>query len=376
MTKIQNIKRRDFIRASAATALTIGAVGGVTANMKDKKPLDVLFLGGTGFIGPHMVRECLAQGHTVTLFNRGKRNSNIFSELETIIGNRDPEVDDGLNGLKGRKWDVVVDTSGYLPRHVNASAELLANAVSQYLFISTVSVYSDFSIKNMDEDAPLIKLDNPTVEQITGETYGGLKVLCEQAVTKHYGDAATILRPTYIVGPGDHTDRFIHYIHRPILGGRMAMPGKPDNPLSYVDVRDLAQFVARCLAKKVTGVFNMVEEPRAGNFGELISMSTSLSKSDVKITWLDSDFLAEQREKMGDRYAQFPMWHDQNSPDSSGSTSQTRAVAAGFTNRAFRQTVADTHGWWVKQAQERKDKRRVHISADFEKALLAAWDER
>ena len=252
------------------------------------------------------VRECLAQGHTVTLFNRGKRNSNIFPELETITGNRDPEVDDGLDGLKGRKWDVVVDTSGYLPRHVNASAELLANAVSQYLFISTVSVYSDFSIKDMNEDAPLMKLDDPTVEQITGETYGGLKALCEQAVTKHYGDAATILRPTYIIGPGDHTDRFIHYIHRPILGGRMAMPGTPDNPISYVDVRDLARFVERCLSKKVTGVFNMVNKPGEGNFGELMSMSTSLNESDVKITWLDTDFLAEQKEQMGDKIRSIP----------------------------------------------------------------------
>lgn len=376
MSQIPNTKRRNFLKASTAAAFTFSTAGALATNSKDNKPLDILFLGGTGFIGPHMVRACLARGHKVTLFNRGKRNSNLFPELETIIGNRDPEVDDGLEGLKGRKWDVVVDTSGYIPRHVDASAELLADVVSRYLFISTVAVYSDFSIKNMDEDAPLIKLDDPTVEKVTGETYGGLKVLCEEAVQKHYGAAATILRPTYIIGPGDHTDRFIHYIHRPTEGGRMAMPGRADNPISFIDVRDLANFVEHCLANQISGVFNTVNKPGVSNFGDLMDLSTSLNESDVKIAWLDSDFLAEQQELMGDKYAQFPMWHDQNSPDGSGTTSQARAVAAGMTNRSFEQTTADTHRWWVNQPQERRDNRRIYISNEFEQALLAAWDKK
>lgn len=346
------------------------------AEVGTSKKLNILFLGGTGFIGPHMVRRCLSQGHSVTLFNRGKRNSNLFPELETIIGNRDPKVDDGLNGLKDRSWDVVIDTSGYIPRHVAASAELLKNSVDHYLFISTVSVYSDFSIPDMTEDAPLAQLEDPTVEQITGETYGGLKVLCEQAVTDTYGARATVLRPTFIIGPGDHTDRFIHYIHRPLQGGRMAIPGKPDNPVSYIDVRDLADFVGHVVEKRISGIYNVVNKHKSATFGELIETSIAASKSDVETTWVNSEFLAAQQAEMGENYRMFPMWLDQDNPKYGGFPSQAKAVAAGLINRPFKYTVIDTYKWWVEQPQERRDKRRILITEEFEKSLLAAWDKR
>jgi 2'-hydroxyisoflavone reductase len=369
-------KRRALLKAmalaSSTSLLGLGSLHAAAATANTK--LDILFLGGTGFIGPHMVRQCLEQGHSVTLFNRGKRNSSLFPELETIVGDRDPEVGDGLDGLKGRKWDVVIDTSGYIPRHVAASAELLKDVVSQYLFISSVSVYSDFSIKGMTEDAPLIVLDDPSVEQITGDTYGGLKVLCENAVVEHFGETATILRPTYIVGPGDHTDRFIHYIHRPLSGGRMAMPGKPSNPVSYIDVRDLAAFVERSVANKITGIYNMVEQPNAATFGELIDLSVALAKSDTEVVWLDSEFLEKQRELIGEGYAMFPMWHDQDNSEFSGFSSQVKAAKAGLVTRPFKETVTSTYDWWIDESQERRDKRRVHISDEFEASLLAAWD--
>ena len=355
----------------------MGLTGPLAAGDKTKGAgLNVLFLGGTGFIGPHMVQQCLDAGHKVTLFNRGKRNSELFADLETIIGNRDPNIDDGLKGLEGREWDVVIDTSGYIPRHVDASAKLLANAASHYLFISTVAVYEDFSIANMDETAPLIELDDPSVEQVTGETYGGLKVLCEQAVSKHFKENSTILRPTYIVGPGDHTDRFIHYINRPMEGGRMAMPGRPSNPVDYVDVRDLAAFVEHMASTMMPGVYNTVNVPKSVNFGQLMDLSVELSSSEVDITWLSSEFLNAQKELMGDQYRGFPMWHDQDGEAGSGSMSQARAVAAGFSNRPFKETVEATHKWWIEQPQERRDNRRKHISAEFEQALLAAWDAR
>jgi 2'-hydroxyisoflavone reductase len=383
MTIKNNNQRRQFLKASAVALGTAATVQGVSrAAMAESgastKSLNVLFLGGTGFIGPHMVRACLDQGHQVTLFNRGKRNNDLFPDLETIIGDRDPDVGEGLSGLENRKWDVVVDTSGYLPRHVNASAELLANSASQYLFISTVSVYADFSIVGMDETAPLATLDDPSTEKITGETYGGLKVLCEQAVEKHFKDRTTIIRPTYIVGPGDHTDRFIHYIHRPMLGGRMAVPGKRDNPVEYIDVRDLASFVEHSLSGNVTGIYNAVSKPSAANFGKLMDLSLQLSKPEVELVWIDGEFLAQQKEKMGDDFASFPMWHNMDDPESAGigTVSQARAVEAGLTNRAFEETVKDTYQWWIDQPEERRANRRVLISPEFESALLAAWDAR
>jgi 2'-hydroxyisoflavone reductase len=352
--------------------LGFGSLHATAATAKTK--LEILFLGGTGFIGPHLVRQCLEQGHCVTLFNRGKRNSNLFPELETIIGDRDPDVGNGLEGLEGRKWDVVIDTSGYIPRHVAASAKLLKDVAEQYVFISSVSVYSDFSIKAMAEDAPLIVLDDSSVEKITVETYGGLKVLCENAVIEHFGGAATVLRPTYIVGPGDHTDRFIHYIHRPLSGGRMAMPGKPSNPISYIDVRDLAAFVELAVSNKIFGTYNMVEQPNAATFGELINLSTALAKPNTEVVWLSADFLEAQRKLIGEGYAMFPMWHDQDNSEMSGFSSQDKAAKVGLVTRPFEETVTSTYDWWINESQQRRNKRRVHVSDEFEALLLAAWD--
>ncbi|MEM7360941.1 MAG: NAD-dependent epimerase/dehydratase family protein [Pseudomonadota bacterium] len=379
MKKIKTIKRRQFLQAAAVIpgASMLGLIPqSLSAENGEAKKLNILFLGGTGFIGPHMVRKCLSQGYSVTLFNRGKRNSNLFPGLETIIGNRDPKVDEGLKGLKGRTWDVVIDTSGYIPRHVAASAEMLKDAVDHYLFISTVSVYSDFSIPDMTEDAPLAQLEDPSTEQITGETYGGLKVLCEKAVTDAYGERATVLRPTFIIGPGDHTDRFIHYIHRPLQGGRMAVPGKPDNPISYIDVRDLAEFVEHAISKRIIGTYNVVNQHKSATFGQLLESSITASNSDVETTWIDTEFLTAQQKIMGEDYRMFPMWLDQDNPEYGGYPSNAKAVAAGLTYRPFEQTVTDTYKWWIEQPQERRDKRRDLVSQEFEEALLAAWDKR
>lgn len=366
--------RREFLAQSAiagATFLT-PAQELFAFSQKSSKPLDVLFLGGTGFIGPHMVRECIKRGHKVTLFNRGRRNTHLFPELELIKGNRDPKVDEGLSGLKGRNWDVVIDSSGYVPRHVNGSASLLKYSASHYVFISTVAVYSDFTPKMIDEDAPLIELEDKTVEDV-GKYYGGLKVLCEEMVEKNFPGKTTILRPTYIVGPGDHTDRFIHYFDRPMQGGRMAVAGTPDDQISFVDVRDLAEFTVKSIEHINPGIYNMVNEPNQASFGELLKQTISLSKSDVELVWLNKDFLIKQPEIGDNLYTPFPMWLN---PDKGGATiSQTRSVAKGFSNRLFRETVIDTFNWWMSQTEERRKNKRMSITAELEKTLLDRWDK-
>jgi 2'-hydroxyisoflavone reductase len=327
LNKSLDKQRRQFMVNSVLAGTTLSLASGVNLFAGEgtaEKALNILFLGGTGFIGPHMVRQCLARGHKVTLFNRGKRNRDLFPKLETIIGNRDPKIDQGLKGLEGRKWDAVIDTSGYVPRHVEASSALLAKAAPHYLYISTVAVYKDFLKKNMDEDSPLAEIDDPTSEDV-GKYYGALKVLCEQRVRENFSKAATILRPTFIVGPGDHTDRFIHYFDRPMKGGRMAMPGTPENDVGYVDVRDLAEHVVRSLENIKPGIYNMVNKPMAANFGELMKQSIALSKSDVELIWMDQAFLSKQEEIGDSIFGPFPMWV--SSETGFSTESQKRAVA-------------------------------------------------
>ncbi|MGH2736128.1 MAG: NAD-dependent epimerase/dehydratase family protein, partial [Actinomycetota bacterium] len=197
----------------------------------------VLVFGGTKFVGRHLVDALLAPGHEVTLFNRGKTDPGLFGgAVEEVHGDRDG----GLDSLRGRDWDAVIDVSGYLPRLVGDSARLLAGAVEHYTFISTVSVYRDFSQAGLTEDAPLATLSDESVEEVTYETYGGLKVLCEEVVRAEYGDRCTVVRPHVVVGPHDDTDRFTYWVARTARGGDVLVPGRRDKPVQFVDARDLA----------------------------------------------------------------------------------------------------------------------------------------
>jgi 2'-hydroxyisoflavone reductase len=213
------IDRRQFLTAATLTAATL-PFGPVLSG----RPLKLLILGGTGFLGPHTVRAALAQGHQITLFNRGRTNNHLFPELEKLRGDRDGN----LEALKGRKWDAVIDTSGYVPRLVADSAGLLAPNTGQYIFISSISVYADFTKRGMDETAPVGTLTDPTTEEITGASYGPLKALCEQAAEQAMPGRTTIIRPGLIGGPGDRTDRFTYWPVRVARGGDVLAPGNPN----------------------------------------------------------------------------------------------------------------------------------------------------
>ncbi len=253
--------RRDIIKAGVlgAAVSTSWPLSAAEIETPGNRPLDILVLGGTGFIGPHMVREALRRGHAVTLFNRGKTRAELFPDLETIIGDRD----NGLSGLEGRRWDVVIDNSGYVPRHVQDSARLLAPNVSHYLFVSTVSVYADF-VEDIDEDSPLATVADETTEERTNETYGPLKALCEQRVRDALGDErTTVLRPTYICGPGDPTDRFTWWPVRTARGGEMLWPGRPGDTIQIIDVRDFANFTIDWVEQRTAGTFIAATEEHA-----------------------------------------------------------------------------------------------------------------
>ncbi|MEM7277297.1 MAG: SDR family oxidoreductase [Pseudomonadota bacterium] len=311
----------------------------------DETPsLNILILGGTGFIGPHMVRQALARGHTVTLFNRGKTNADLFPDVQTLIGDRD----NGLDALRGKRWDAVIDNSGYVPRHVRDSAELLADSCDQYLFISSISAYADFEGAAIDEDYALGTMPDESVEQVTGETYGPMKALCEKAVQTVFGERSNIVRPGYIVGPGDKTDRWTYWPLRVERGGRMLVPGAPTDNVQFIDARDLAHFVVNALENKTPGVFNAVGPEQALDMQAMLTEMKRVSDADSTFEWVSP-------EKLEELEATFPIWSSADGEYGGAHTvSNQRAIAKGMTYRALATTIADTLAWWNEQSLERK----------------------
>jgi 2'-hydroxyisoflavone reductase len=364
-----NKNRRQFIGAGIAGG-TLAAAGLPLTALADsvtssKRPLEILVLGGTGFIGPHMVREALRRGHTVTLFNRGRTNDEIYPYLETIQGDRGGD----LNGLAGRSWDAVIDNSGYIPRHVANSAKLLAPNVGRYLFISKVAVYADFNRVN-DVNAPLATIEDESVEEVTGETYGPLKALCEKRAAAAVEDEhLTIVRPTYICGPGDHTDRFTRYPVRTRKGGDMLWPARPDATMQIVDVRDLATFVVDCLDNEIAGTFNAVNPLGSYTFGDLLADCQAVTETSVDPVWVDDDFIAAN--ELG---SALPIYRSGEDPDAgfSGAT----AYEAGLRIRPERETVRDLLRWWDTLPEERHAAARFALAPEREAELIAAWRSR
>ena len=331
--------------------------------------MKILILGGTGFIGPHMVREGLRRGHEVSLFNRGRTNNELFPDLKLYKGDRD----NGLRSLEGGEWDVVVDNSGYVPRHVEDSARLLASAVSHYLYVSTISVY-DISSAPITEESPLATMEDETVEEVTGETYGPLKALCEQHVLTEVGaDRSTVLRPTYICGPGDRTDRYTYWPVRTMRGGEMLWPGTPEDNLQIIDVRDFANFTLDCLENKIPGIFNTVTPLRSFKMGDLLADSLAVTDADMTPVWVDKDFISENKVDEG---GGLPIWqHPDGEHAALSLVDGSRAAAAGLRNRPTRETARDTISWWKTLPPDRTDELRSGLSAEKEAEYLQLWHE-
>ncbi len=371
--------RREFIKGSllggAALAGSGLAQSADAAEIKrDQKALDILVLGGTGFIGPHMVREALRRGHSVTLFNRGRTNNALFPDLETIKGDRGGD----LSVLENRKWDAVIDNSGYVPRHVQNSAATLAANIGQYLYISTISVYDSWKIAN-DENSKMATINDESIEDVTGETYGPLKALCEKrAQAEISADKLTILRPTYICGPGDHTDRFSYWPVRVSKGGEMLLPGGPEYPLQIIDVRDLANFTIDCLEQNITDTYNTVTPVGSYSMGQMLADSEAVSSALVDPVWVDEAFATEAQENSQVKNrGMFPIWHAVNGDDAeSSSVSGVKAVAAGLHNRPVKETIRDLLQWWATLPEDRTAAMKAGMSAEQEAELIAAWKAR
>lgn len=378
--------RREFIQFSAAAggafALATGALahaggdpmlGWLDSVEPADKKLDILILGGTGFIGPHQVRYAQARGHKVTIFNRGRTRPELFPNVEALVGDRDPDEGEGLSALEGRKFDVVLDNSGYVPRHVRASAELLKNSASRYLFISTISVYAANDTPNADETAAVGTLDDPTVEEVNGLTYGPLKALCEQAAQEAFGDRATIVRPGLIVGPGDPTDRFTYWPVRVSRGGEILAPGDGNTLTQFIDARDLTAFCMGLLESDTGGVYNATGPESHLSMAEFLYGLRAACSGPIDFTWVSAEFLAEQQVAP---WQQMPCWiPDDGEYAGFGSRDVSAAVKHGMTFRPLAETAADTIRWWESQPDERTAAMRAGIAADREAEVLKAWHE-
>jgi len=328
--------------------------------------MHLLVLGGTVFLGKHIAEAALAAGHRVTLFNRGRTNADTFAGragVTTIHGDRDG----GLAALGTGTWDAVVDTSGYLPRVVGDAARVLAGRVERYLFISTISVYAEPPPAGVDEDSPLARLADPSVELVNGETYGGLKVLCEEAVRAAQGERALIVRPGLIVGPDDPTDRFSYWPLRAARGGRILVPGGPDAPTQLIDVRDLAAWTVRLLAAGESGVFNATGPAAPIGLGELLAACLRAAGGEGELVWADEAFLLAEGVAP---FTELPCWV----PAARAGLLRTRidrALAAGLRLRSLEDTARDTLAWRRPLVAEKP--LRAGLSSDRENALLAAW---
>ena len=354
--------RREFLTISAG-ALALQA-SGLAAVTPTTRPLDILFLGGTGFLGPHQINYALARGHRVTMFNRGSNAGMYGDAVEELTGNRDPDIDDGLSVLQGdRTWDVVIDNSGYVPRHVRASVELLKGRCKRYIYISTVAVY-DFraGVSVFPESAKLADLDDPAVEEVTGETYGPLKAECDRIVRDILGGKCTVVRPTYVVGPGDHTDRFTYYVDRVQRGGDVLAPGQPEVETQWVDARDMCPWIVTLGENDTPGVFNAAGPASPVTRSGLMWGLRALTAEPVNFYWPDPELLSEFQIEMPMMSTERESVHFANSA----------SKEAGLVYRSLADTATATLEWWQSQPAERRANPRRWPSTEAETAAIAA----
>ncbi|MEA2204838.1 MAG: hypothetical protein QOE77_1614 [Blastocatellia bacterium] len=345
--------------------------------------MKLLILGGTRFVGRHLVIAALAREHEVTLFNRGTHPSENLPNVETIHGDRNSD----LGKLQGRRWDAVVDTCGYLPRTVRVSTEALSDSVDRYVFVSSVSAYADLSIVGMKETDLLAGL---TTEQLAeanaidasgqasalnyGKMYGGLKALCEQTIDEALPGRVLHIRPGLIVGPYDYSDRFTYWVVRIARGGQVLAPGRPERFVQFIDARDLAEWLVTMFERKETGVFNANGLPETVTMENVLEECKSVSGSDASFSWVDEDFLLQEKVVP---WSELPLWM----PETAAAHLQAlmfinsdKAIAAGLTFRPLSETVRDTLIW--SETDHARGELKAGMDPDKEQRLLSQASQR
>lgn len=376
-----SIDRRGFLAAlaSAGAASLAGAPRAARARASvpaPRAPLRLLILGGTGFIGPYQVRYAVERGHRVTVFNRGRRQTDLPEGVEHLQGDRNGD----LVSLRGREWDVVIDNPTTLPVWVRDAASLLKDSAGQYVFISTISVYADTSRPGMDETTPLARYEgaDPMAETVEtlggsrGQLYGPLKALSEQEAERWFPGRTTVIRPGLIVGPGDPTDRFTYWPVRVARGGEVLAPGTPRDPVQVIDARDLAEWTIRMAEQNATGIYNATG--RAMEIGRMLESMRPLAETPVTFTFADADFLEAQGVRP---WSDMPVWLPPRG-ETAGLTrvSIDRALARGLTFRPLETTARDTLQWFRTLPAERRAALQAGLAPEREAEVLRAWHDR
>lgn len=389
------MNRRDLLKfgALAGASTLIARVAGQTAApvvrprvavsaaegiAKADKPLRILILGGTGFTGPHQVRYALARGHQLTLFNRGRRPKDWPGEVEELTGDRETA---DLKSLEGtREWDVCIDNPTSVPHWVRDVGQVLKGRVKQYVFISTLSAYADTAKAGMDETAPLARYTGPDIMKETRATlladmnlYGPMKAGCEHEAEKWFPRMTTIVRPTLIVGPGDETDRFTYWPVRIARSGEVLAP-PADDPVQYIDARDLAEWTIRLCEQRAIGAFNGLGPDYELSTGAMLHGVRAAVGGAAKFIHVTADFLRQQNVQA---WSDLPVWiPGQGETVGFHRMSAAKSIRSGLTYRPFAVTAADTLAWFNAQPEERKAKLRAGLTAEREVEVLKAWRAR
>ena len=377
--------RREFVQLSVLAATAAGVAAAARTSSADsgeaEKPLEILVLGGTGLIGPPMVEYALARGHKLTLFNRGKTNSHLFPDVERIKGDRN----DDITGLEqavagGRRWDVVIDNTASLPRWVSESAGLLSGAADLYLYTSSISAYADSSVPGADETAAVGEISAEdevlvkTTKDITGLNYGPLKARCEEEARNAFPDKAIVVRPGLIVGPGDYSDRFSYWPIRIFGGGEVMAPGDPDDPVQFIDCRDLGEWYIRLVEAKAVGTYNGVGPRSAMSIAGMLYGIRAAVDNEISFTWVDADFLEKHEVQP---WMEMTVWVPPVGEYAGFSSSSIqRGLDTGLSFRPLADTAKATMDYWNSLPEDRRAEPKAGLSAEKEKKVLAAWHAR
>src|SRR6476469_4804934 len=363
--------RRRFIKISTASVLASRVASTSLFAEKTPKPMRILILGGTGFTGPYQVKYALSRGHKVTTFNRGKTHpGELPAEVEQLVGDRNGNLD----SLKNRQWDVVIDNPTTLPAWVRDAAKLLKGNVDRYVFISTISVYGEPK-QGPDENAPTEKYEgaDPYKETIEAErasgfkTYGPLKALSEREAEKWFPGKTLIIRPGLIVGPRDESDRFTYWPVRIDRAGDVLAPGKPNDPVQFIDARDLAQWTIRMAENRETGIYNATGPAKPLGIGGMLDGIKTALNSNATFAWADAEFLKQQKVEA---WSDMPVWAGDELGMSR--TNISRALAKGLTFRSLGDTARDALAWFKAQKPERQAKMRAGLTPEREAEVLVA----
>jgi 2'-hydroxyisoflavone reductase len=326
--------------------------------------MKLLVIGGTRFVGRHIVEAALRRGHEVTLVHRTA--TDLFPSAEHVLADRDAD----LSALDGRTFDATADLCAYFPRQVRHVIGALGERAGRYLLISSTSVYAEPAGPGFDESSPTVPAAADDVDTITDTTYGPLKVACEEAARELLGDRATVVRPTYVVGPWDHTQRFTHWVRRLSEGGEVLGPGDPADPLQVIDARDLGRFVADLLEHDVAGTFHAVSPEPPYTFGNMLAdVAAVVAPSGTTITWVDQAWLLAQ----GESDATIPLWGGGDPWILANAASPAAAIAAGLKHRSVRQSAVEVLDHLRAGPTTGSD---PGISREREAGLLAAWRAR